>query len=225
MLLHLSTGAQTGGGNSRGGGGGTGGGVKAACIHGADQVQTHSGTKRIDQLEIGDHVAVDEGRFEPIIAFLHRDESRNANGFRFTTSNGTKLTLSDEHLVFVTPYRKAILAKNVKVGHRLYLANENGYVEDAVVEIQRSVVQGRFSPLTPSGAILVNDVMVSCYSQIEDHHLMHRVVHWLLPYTFSGNELGFGKSVSRNGIHWVGEMLWHHFRFWFIDMGNDMKLV
>lgn len=215
--VQFLAGAQVTGAPGGGGGGVPGGMPKAACIHGADKVQTYIGTKQIDQLELGDHVAVGKGEFEPIIAFLHWDNRRNASGFQFTTANGAELTVSDEHLIFVAPGRNAILAKNVKVGHRLYTASENGYAEDVVVSIQRRTVLGRYSPLTTSGIILVNGVMVSCYSQVEDHHLMHRVVHWLLPYALSGNALGYEKSMSRNGMHWVGEMLWHYFRFWFID--------
>jgi len=200
-----------------GGGGGTGGGVVAACINGADQVETVSGLKRIDQLKIGDHVAVENNKFEPIISFLHRDQTKNAQGFHFTTATGKTLTLSDEHLVFVAPNRKAVLAKNVKVGQSFYLVKDGSYGEETVAKVERSELEGRYSPLTPSGMILVNDLLVSCYSQIEDHHLMHRIVNWLMPITSSESVFGTEGSLNNaDGMHWLGEALWHHLRHWFI---------
>lgn len=209
-------------GPSGGTSGGTGGGVKAACINGADRAQTPVGYRRIDQLQIGDYVAVKPNAFEPIAAFLHRDGNRNAPGFQFTTSNGTVLTLSDEHLLFLAPERKAILAKHVKTGHRLFLAKNDDYVQESIIDVTRRDVEGLYSPLTPSGTILVNDVLVSCYSQIEDHELMHRVVSWLMPLTASLNFWDVkGSGSSHDGIHWLGEALWHHFRHWFLAVGSS----
>jgi len=194
-----------------------GGNPKAACINGADQVQTPSGFKRIDQLKTGNYVAVGKNKFEPISTFLHRDETKNAKGFQFTTTSGKNLTLSDEHIVFIAPNRKSMLAKNVKVGQAFYLATNSGYEEETILKKERSELKGRYSPLTPSGVILVNDILVSCYSQTDDHHLMHRIVNWLLQYTFSEKIFGAdGSMPNRDGMHWVGDILWHHLRHWFI---------
>jgi len=204
-----------------GGGGGVGGSHKPACIHGADQVRTPVGLKRIDMLKIGDPVTNGEWKghdfvYEPIIAFLHRDTSNNAIGYRFLTSGGRTVSISDEHLIFLAPDRKAVLAKHVQLGQVVYTMG-NGSVHstelDSVVKIERSSLLGRYSPLTKSGTLLVNDILVSCYSHVEDHDLMHRVVHWLLPFTRF--EMIFGSEAFGDGLDTVGGALWHFFRHYF----------
>lgn len=192
--------------------------MKAACINGGDYVRTPAGPKRVDQLVVGDIVATskadsNDAIFEPIQTFLHRDPSTDAYGFRFFTSNGRNLSLSDEHLIFLAPNGHAVLAKHVRVGDSFY---GSGRVE-TVRKVERTFLEGRYSPLTKSGTILINDILVSCYSQIEDHHLMHYVVQWLLPFLRSDGLFGSeGQLGGGDGLHAIGGALWHFFRHYFI---------
>lgn len=106
---------------------------KPQCINGGDFAKTPTNDyKRIDELQAGDYVAVDENRFEPIATFLHRDQTKRARGYRFTLTDGSQLTISDEPLVFLAPGRKAILAKNVVEGQKFYSC-KNGQPKEATV--------------------------------------------------------------------------------------------
>lgn len=197
-------------------GGHTGGMTKRACISGSDLVLTPSGQKRIEQLNLGDYVAVANGIFEPIITFLHRS-SMNATGFLITTSEGPTVTLSGDHLIFIGPNQKAVLAKNIRIGDTLYFTDGDGYLETPVVKVERHPLMGRYSPLTPSGVLLVNDILVSCYSYTDDHNLTHRIVRWLLPFIRSEKLFGPEGILSGNeGVHFLGDALWYNLRHWFL---------
>lgn len=204
-----------------GGEGGTGGETKPHCINGADIALTPTGPKRIDQLVIGDQVAVGKVEngdytYAPIITFLYRS-SKNGPGIRFSTSSGRNLTLSNEHLVFLAPRRNAVMAKNVRVGDSFYFFGEGSNSElDEVVSVEKTFMEGRYSPVTKSGVILVNQMLVSCYSNVEDHHLMHYAVHWLLPFVKSDSMFGTEGAVGGgDGLHAIGRSLWQFFRFCF----------
>uniref|UniRef100_A0A914EIL1 Hint domain-containing protein n=1 Tax=Acrobeloides nanus TaxID=290746 RepID=A0A914EIL1_9BILA len=180
------------------GGGLNAGGVfdgltKLSCFAGETQVRTPSGYKSIEELEVGDMVLVPASgnlvKYERVEMFYHRDPEKTVQFLTMYTKSGRSLSLTALHLL---PFgnclemqrdnmdiervqemlSKSRFAHKAKVGDCLLSMNEDGklYV-DEIVKIGRKVSKGIYSPMTVEGAIVANDVLASCFSQIESHSI------------------------------------------------------
>ena len=152
--------------------------------------------KQLNQLNINDSVLVVEKKdqheilkFSKIVSFLHKVESINATFKRIyysSSSNDSKsfnyITLTEKHLILVGKRDENssnktfnyIPAKDVQIGdmlkyydynpkaHKIVYVNK---VEDVALE------EGIYAPLTESGTIVVDNILVSCYSMVKNHKL------------------------------------------------------
>ena len=113
--------------------------------------------KAMRDLEIGDKVLVEGGKFEPIYSFAHRQAESKSEFLHLATST-TTLAVTKYHLVFANGH--AVPSFMVKVGDMLTDASG----EAAKVESIKTVTgSGIYAPLTPSGKIVVNNIMASCF--------------------------------------------------------------
>lgn len=144
-----------------------------------------------------------------VIAFLHVDFSTKSNFIELTIS-GNVLTLSPEHLISIVTRlgSKFVSADSVKPGMFVHLgSSQHGLVSNVSITEKT----GFIAPLTNSGSLIVNNVLVSCYvyHPMYSHYVSHLA---LLPYRIGkklSNFLPFEvKSVNTKRLE-DGEMNWY----------------
>lgn len=66
---------------------------------------------------------------------------------------------------------EAIFASDLEVGDCVVVLYKGKYRQQKIETITRSVRTGIYSPLTNNGRIIVNDMLASCYSEIQQNTL------------------------------------------------------
>ncbi|KAI3385916.1 hypothetical protein SNEBB_005785 [Seison nebaliae] len=180
------------------------------CFPSTAMVMVEDGMeRRIDELKINDHVySPSTGGSTRIIGWLHYEKNiEQVDYIQLMTVNHTIL-LSPKHL---------IATKKISNGNYEYQA-ANELVEnrdriigneiDEVIEIKKLVKEtGAFAPLTESGDLMVDGIIVSCYSLVYSHKLAHMALapaRWW--YQLSGNTLIDG-SVTKERLPSYAEAL------------------
>ena len=160
----------------------------------------------MDKLQLGQEVKTldPNGRvkFSKVIAFLHKVPTGSYKFLRFDLEGGLKVTLTPEHLIYVTPQqavvRQVAFTRDVKVGDKFVIADG---VMKSVLKITSVDGVGLYAPLTDDGNLFVDRVLASCYAHVRSHELGHlmlapiRALRWLLNI-FA--EISFVKSPLNN---------------------------
>ncbi|EYC23700.1 hypothetical protein Y032_0015g2794 [Ancylostoma ceylanicum] len=191
-----------GGGAGAGAGGGGGGG--GACFSTDTWVTTPNGKKRMDQLKVGDFVLtanLTTAYFAPMSLWIHREPDVITKFVTIMTDYGKMLALTPRHLIFrnkcdeyyddrvdsLPSNSQAVYADELKVGDCVYLLYRNGFRQQKLQDISITQRRGIFSPLTPNGRIIVNDMLASCYSDVNEATLQT---------TYFSVDLPFGSEFS-----------------------------
>jgi len=120
------------------------------------------GSKKITELKSGDIVLTDNG-FREYIGNIH--DGRVSSTLIIHTDDGKSIELTADHLIKTD--HGFIHASRLHIGSLL--------VDSEVVRIENSssfVV----SPLTRSGTIVVNDIVLSCYANVFSHNIANFVL-------------------------------------------------
>lgn len=165
-------------------------GSAANCFHGSNTVSMESGeTKPISELKPGDSVLTmkEDGSlvFSPVVLDYHHAPQQMATFRIIRTCRGHNLTLTPNHLLFIgndddetTKLMKvsslqSVFASNVKIGDDVLVKSGNEMVRDKVIDIVEESLIGFYSPLTMEGTMVVENILASCYSSIENQKLAH----------------------------------------------------
>lgn len=134
-----------------------------SCFPGSAIVQLIDGQKvRIDSLRLGDQVLAAGGKYSRVFMFSHSEDDGSFRPFvSLTTVSGRVLTLSPGHYVPVRNNRKFSRADNVSIGDVLTISNG---LFDIVTGMSRVRARGLYNPHTYAGTIVVDDMVVSCYT-------------------------------------------------------------
>jgi hypothetical protein len=117
----------------------------------------------MEDLKIGDVVQVGKDRYEPVYSFGHYEKSSKGNFLQIRTSDQSELQISPDHMIYVKP-TGFIPASSVKEGNVLL----NGSGEHVTVVTIRNVqTSGFFAPFTPSGKIVVDNILASSFVAFE----------------------------------------------------------
>jgi len=159
------------------------------CFSGESKVLTKDrGEVLMKELKLGDKVLASDHHFQPvyerIYSFVHKHDSQE---MEFLQIFPFMVELTYDHMIFVQDKANAIPASSLRVGDRL----SNGDVVSAIKKVTR---RGVYAPLTTSGSLLVNDVLVSNYIAFQGseyfmigamHFHYHRLSHiYNFPYRF-----------------------------------------
>ena len=164
-------------------------------------VELRTGPRRLDSVNIGDHIRVANGDFEPIVGFLHAEDSCFGEYNTFVVSevcgaleSASQIEISDHHWLFVNGAMED--PSNVYVGDILITDSGNR----RVVKVTRgTVLKGAFHPIVPSGAYFVNGILASDYN-CHVPQIVWRVIRAYihLRYTIGLSVLPQGQGVIRN---------------------------
>ena len=133
--------------------------VSFGCFSGASSVEVmNQGSVALKDLKLGDMVHVGKEVYEPVYSFGHHAPDTRAEFLQVKTDK-TILELSSEHMVF-TASGSAIAARLLQIGDELLDANGDLL---AIQSIEPVWANGIFAPFTPSGKIVVNDILASSF--------------------------------------------------------------
>ena len=129
-----------------------------SCIAGHQTVTIDSHkTKKIIELKFGDVVLTDTG-FQKYIGNIHNGSISQT--LKIHTNDGKSIELTADHLIKTD--KGFAHAGTLRIGSSLVGSKV------VLIEERRSYV---ISPLTKSGTIVVNDVVLSCYANVHSHNL------------------------------------------------------
>lgn len=161
---------------------------KSKCFAGISSVATADGSfKMLQDITKGELVRTAAG-FEPVIGFLHHAGVDVASFLRIEHSAGT-LLVSPAHRLF-TAHGSDVLAEDIRVGDSLPTM-DNASVVTSVTTVSVDTI---LAPLTPSGTIVVDNVLASSYADVP--HWLGQFV--LAPVRFAANI--FGMPMARAEI-------------------------
>lgn len=126
------------------------------------------GSVTMAEAKVGDLVLTSEGTFEPIYSFGHHDPSGVAKFLRIATKRN-ELEVTEDHLVYLEGKTHPVRAASIKVGDVLQSAmpDDSSMQETLVQRIGMVEKKGAYTPLTPSGKVVVNGVVASSYIALE----------------------------------------------------------
>jgi hypothetical protein len=161
----------------------------AACFSGSSRVQLQDGTTQpLEQLVLGTRVHVGHGRYEPVYSFGHYQRTIITDSkpqlLQIETASSRRLQVSPHHLMFVWDHdnknhKQTIPAGTVKVGD--WLVSGSNQPDEVLAITVMTASRGWYAPFTPSGTIVVDGVLASCYVTLEPYtaQLAGLDIHWL----------------------------------------------
>jgi len=187
--------------------------IVVPCFAGDSLVQVQDrGLIPMKHLEIGDQVHVGKNQYETIYSFGHYDQKARASFLEVQTTEST-LVVSADHMVFEKS-QGFVPSSNLKQGDKLV---DGGSGEELSIKSIRNVkAQGVFAPFTPSGTIVVNNVLASSFVSLDSQPKMSIAGisfshHWMahtfeFPHRMVCHYLGRcpNESYTKDGIStWV----------------------
>jgi len=193
------------------------------CFPASATVQLESGdTRSMTNLSVGDRVltAHSDGslRYDNIVTFLHRQPLLVTSFSVIATVAGQRLVATGDHLIFTSRNQSAssftddasptFIAYLQPGNDSLYVATPHSKHLSVSVVTNISTVIGRgvYAPLTPSGTIVVDGVVVSCYALVISHRVAHYVLTPLRHICSWWNCYDTTLS-SLDGVHWYAHFL------------------
>jgi len=185
--------------------------------------------------------------YEPIYMFGHSDPHQTVQYIQLLPM---KLEITPDHLVFLhdnnTKTARAVPARSLRVGDRLLSTTTTSPSSSSMlIEEIRSVTRvGAYGPFTPSGTVVVNDIVASNYVTLQQHNNKNNVDHHdrgdtlLLPSLLSMVSNNNNNDYWDTGIsiHWMDHAAIFPFRLWyhylrapmtttgtFIDIDQDLS--
>ncbi|CAD5216227.1 unnamed protein product [Bursaphelenchus xylophilus] len=207
-----------------------------SCFSGDTMVRTISGDKKMEDLQVGDYVLVPSTdssmKYERVELFYHREPETYVKFVQLNTESGKSLSLTQLHLL---PFgdceemeesigkgegteewiRKSKFSYKAQKGECLLTLDSEGRVfADKISKVGRRLSKGIYSPVTVEGAIVANDILASCFSQLESHSAQKMAFDLLIRvyHTF-----GYLKGAAHNAVQEVPIMLdYVHQLSWYI---------
>ncbi|VDO96680.1 unnamed protein product [Soboliphyme baturini] len=91
------------------------------------------------------------------------------------TEDGKQISLTAKHLIYRTNCKilrqRSVVAEQVMVGDCVLIVHDNQFKGSRVRKINRVQKTGIYSPVTETGSLVVNDVLASCYSTLENESI------------------------------------------------------
>ncbi|CAH1258743.1 GIMAP7 [Branchiostoma lanceolatum] len=118
---------------------------------------------------------------DTVYLFSHKKQDATALSLSITTKSGKNVTLSAGHfLVVADGYAETALlpARALHVGDTLLtvVSGEEMLCQDTVIKITWTWTHGLYCPHTTSGSMIVDGVLVSCYTEIMNPRLAHALL-------------------------------------------------
>ena len=168
--------------------------------------------KLMKNINIGDEIFVDindQGQriYESVYGFIHANPNGMYDYLKITVENNLEepLIISNNHLIYRFNQTKPIFAGYLNIGDQLQMISNNGSKQAASIKDIRIIKsQGFYAPLTYSGKLVVDGILVSNYATVASHYLAHLVIQ---PYRWWIYIIG--SSSYSEDIHWYYQFLYN----------------
>jgi len=169
------------------------GAVFGKCIYEEAHVRLANGAmKQVKHLQIGDDLlaySVEKGvHVSPVIGELHNDNETSVKIVEIETSSGRKIPVTPMHSLFVRQCLSDGQTWSTKAAYEVSVGDclpryytEGDVAEEAVTNIRVFDARGIRQPVTETGTIMVDDVVISCYDRVVNQDATHMA---LFPYRF-----------------------------------------
>ncbi|TMS35043.1 hypothetical protein L596_002522 [Steinernema carpocapsae] len=190
----------------------------------------------MSDLMVGDMVLVPASRnvlkYERVEMFYHRSPKTVMKFITIETVSGKRLSLTELHLL---PFGKCsdLLSEELNIEHVedvmrksrfAYKAKEGDCVvtidESNTLKVEeirrtgRKYSKGIYSPMTVEGALIVNDMLASCFSQLESHAVQKIVFDFLL---IVRNTFGYLSGMAHHAVQDIPTFIDYVHQFsWYI---------
>lgn len=149
------------------------------CFPGKSEVVLEGGeSRRMDEVRLGDRLlTIEGGRLDTteVLGFLDKRINATTSYLNLVLENGGSLFISRSHVIFIKGEdnkQRDILAKDAQVGDVVFVQDGRKTALARILDIRREEQLGAYVPLTTSGTLLVDGVLVSCYTNA-GHWLAH----------------------------------------------------
>lgn len=156
------------------------------CLPGSAMVEVLGrGKVRVDEVETGDMVGVGGGEYSRVFMWTHRDGGFAGRRYvRVEAEGGVVLTVTEGHVVYVCKgmekgcLREAIVVDEVRRGDGVWKVGNKDEIEAVrVLAVQRGVFEmGLYNPQTERGDVVVDGVVVSCYTKFVEMRAAHALL-------------------------------------------------
>jgi hypothetical protein len=162
------------------------------CFHADDRVTTNRMRRsmKMSELKKDKNVQVltyskskKSFEFAPVQYWTHAGEKMSADFLIFTTESGQNLSITEHHLIYKTDCqgkKQTVFAKKVQIGNCLLVNIDDRLVESKVIERKIENKMGIYTPVTSNGNIVVNDILASCYTNMENENIQHLMYSFLI---------------------------------------------
>ena len=139
----------------------------------------------MSDVRTGDRLLVADGTYSPVLTFLvHQQQGSSVDYLRISTNQST-LQITPSHLILIRRQGdngppRYLQAARLRPGDHIFSLRPdfNGTMQETeVIEVIDNVKRSdAYAPMTESGTLVVDDVIVSCYAEYEHHSLIHAVM-------------------------------------------------
>lgn len=145
-----------------------------ACFPGFARVYMEDGSSQnMTELGIGKRVQVGSGSHSDVYFFSHRERKGLFKFVRVETNEGKVVVLSEGHYLYGG--KGLVAAGNVRKGDKVRVIDGE---TEKVMKIAIVEGTGRFAPHTLTGNMVVDGIVVSCYTTTVHPVIAHYVLLW-----------------------------------------------
>jgi hypothetical protein len=183
------------------------------CFPGESSVTVKDvGAVPLQNLRSGDEVLGKNGVYEPVLGFLHVTGAGQVSDFLVVKHSHGQLRVSPHHVIFVETGDK--LAADVGAGDKVFVSDGSSAVLSEVLSVVRSSGRsGMFAPLTPSGTVVVDNVVASNYASYAHTWFPHNALHAVFFPVRAFHALGLASILQKDAntkehLHPYASAIW-----------------
>jgi len=164
-----------------------------ACFHGSDIVVTDKGKMTMTDLVANKDVRVltkgADGQLEysSVYYWIHAQSDVETEYITLSTESDHNLSITGKHLIYQTDCNgnsEAIFADKVQIGKCLQVNDNGDLIESKVISKSKDMKKGVYAPITTNGNIIVNDVLASCFTNVENE-AVQKIIYSYVSYGHS----------------------------------------
>ncbi|CAF1031584.1 unnamed protein product [Rotaria sordida] len=200
---------------------------RAQCFSGDSLIKLSNGAyKEIGNLQSGDEIiTIDQSKIisTEMIMMLDKQISKQALFYTLRTDSGYEISLTEYHLIPIinsNGNENYLFAKQIKIGDCLFVLFNGKLMYSPVINITIEMKKGYYAPLTMKGTLLINNVLASCFANINNHHLAQ---YYMTPFRYYYK---FARFISlydpfninkTEGLYWTVNIMLHFARYFRLD--------
>ena len=114
-----------------------------------------------------------------------------------------------------------LFAKQIQIGDYLFVLFNEKLTYSPVINITIEIQKGYYAPLTMKGTILINNILASCFANINNHQLAQ---YSMAPFRYYYK---FARFISiydpfnidqTEGLHWTVNQMFYFARYFVSDV-------